>query len=573
MEKNTNYYKQRFLNLKAKKLLLRDTFEDVNRMVRNGGPLFDDTNDEGSFDKIHESTAPNSARKLVSVLMGLMWPSGKKAIKFRLSDKLKETTEHKEFSERVTRRQSALMDSIRSGFIQALEEYFFDLVTYGTAGIFISEDEDSIVKYKSWGIKHICIDEGENGVVDTVYYDDKWTAKRIVDTYGIEKVSKEIADCYGNKDKRSNKFQIVQAIEPHKTKAKDGTPIVEWTSVHFEVKTEHELKKGRFDDFPVPITRFYKDSDNQYGKSPAIINMPAIYELNRKVKHREMIEEQEIDPALGYDTNAFGGDTLDSTPGAMNPFDTSMAGAGTPIFRIIPQINVQITDDGIRRLEDKITEGFNLDRLLDFNSGQPLTATEAAIKNTIRGQSNNSIFARLTAEGFTLWIERTFNIALKAGIFGYQSGSPEHSIAVRENEEREASGLPPKEIDLIPDEIAALMASGEDFYTIDYNTPANSLRDSESLNSLVQGVRQVAELGQVMPAVMTVLDPVKIARQILKFNSIDTDVTRSDEEIEAIQQAQQQQAQLEQQQTNESNELTIQNQEAQLGETQGQTAI
>lgn len=568
MEKDINYYIMQFKNLHTRKMLLRRNYEEINKMVRNGGYMFDGSegtiDDEGALDKIYESTAPNAARKFVSVMMGLMWPSAKKSIKFRLLEFIRDTTEHKEFSEYVTKKMASLMDSNRSGFPQALEEFLFDFGTFGTAGIFISEDEDNVVKYKAWSVKNISIDEGEDAIVDTVYYDIMWTAKRIVDTYGIENVSDKVKDCYEDKDQLYTKFQIVQAIEPVKRKRDDGTIYTEWESTHFEVSAHNILKKGKFNEFPVPIARFYKDTDNVYGKSPTTISLPLIYEINRKVRHREMIEEQEIEPALGYDVNAFGGDHLDTTPGAINAFDVTQS-SGNPVFRIIPPINVNITDEGIERMENKIAEAFSLDRLLDFNSGQPLTATEASIKNTIRGQSNNSVFSRLTAEGFDLWISRTFNIALKAGEFGHQKDSEAYNIAVRENDERVAAGLPEKEIRVIPDEVAAAMESGKDFYEIVYNTPANALRDSESLNSLVQGVGQVAQLGEFLPGVTDILDPIKIARQVLRFNSVDSDVLRSNEEIAEIQAQKQQQQQREQEQINQSNELTLQNQEAQVG--------
>lgn len=558
--KDVKYYKSRFENLKSKKKLLHPKWEKINKYVRNGGSLFSDSNDEGASDRVYDSVAPDALRKLSSVLMGLMWPSSKKAMKLERVDGISDSAENKKFYERCTKITGEKLDSPRTGFINALEQHFIDQGSFGTSGIFVSEDEKEDVKFKLWGIKNIVIDEGENGHITSIYYSDKWTAKRIVETYGQEKVSKKVRECFESIDRSGEKFTIVQGIEPKMEKADNGTPFMTFESIHFEDENDHILKKSKFNEFPCPIARFYKDSDNTYGKSPAMILEAAITELNNKVSHREMIEMQEIEPSLGYDVNAFGGDELDTTPGGTNAFDLTNAGPGTPVFRIIPQIRVQITDASITRLEEKIAQGFGLDRLLDFNNSSVMTATESNLRADIRGQALNATFARQDAELFTPVIERTFNILFRKGLFGVMPNSPELRALESENKTREANGLPPKEIYIIPEEIANIIQTGEEFYKITYVSPASAMRDAESLRSLVSAAQQTAQLAQIMPGIMDNIDSDKMARKIFELNRADKTVLRAEEEMKEAREEQAQQQAQQQQKQAEANDLAVEQQ-------------
>ena len=564
MERDVKYYVNRYNNLKQRRDNLRPKWTKINKYVRNGGSLYDDVDDEGASDRVYESTAPDALRKFVSVLMGLLWPSTKKSARLKPIDEIPETEENKKFFDKVSNKMDKRMDSPRSGFTQALEMYLADLGSFGTGGIFISEDPDTVVRYKAWGIKHIVIDEGENGMVNVVYYADRWTAKQIVETYGYEKVSKKVKEAYDSVELGNAKFKIIQAIEPVMIKDREGVPMFEWESVTFELDDEHVLKEGRFEEFPCPISRYYKDSDNTYGKSPAMICYPAIMEINTKVSHREMIEKQEIEPSLGYDVNAIRGDVLDSTPGTNTPFDMSLGGASNPVFRLIPPINVNITDRGIERLEEKISQAFNLDRLLDFNNNQQMTATEAGLRANIRGQANNAIFARQDAEMFTPLIERTFNIMFRAGEFGVIQGSEEHQELMKENENRAKLGLPIKPVEFIPEDIAKVMETGRDFYEVTYISPASSMRESESLQGLINSVTQIAQLAQIMPQVMDNIDPDAVARKVLEFNRAPMEIMVAKEARDEKRQAQAEQQQLQQQQMNQSNQLTVEQQQQDL---------
>lgn len=540
--KEPSYYIERYNQLKLKKEKHRTEFEEINRFVRLRGQLFEDSDTGWDSDVAYDATAPNAARKLAAILMGLMWPNASKVLRFNLVDKIQDKKENRDWIQECQKTQAEIMDASRVGFSSAAYQAMYELVTFGTGGTFVSEDSDRDVSYTTWGVNNIVIDEGKNGIVNTIYYSEKWTPKKIVETYGEENVSKEVRDCFkGNINK---KFKIIQAIEPS-FKKKNGVALEDYDSIHFEFDSKQILKKGRFDELPCFIARYYKDIQSVYGRSSSTEIMPTIRELNRKKQSRDYFEEQELDPAMGYDVNSFGGDTIDKTPGSWNPFNFTLAGTNGLPFRLIPSVNLNISEESLINLKEDVSDAYSLDRLLDFNNNTQMTATETMARNEIRGQSNIDIFNRLDSEYFTPIVERTFNLIYKKGLFGVIKGSEEHDLLERENAQRKT----PKEIKFIPDDIAKVILEGEEFYKVSFNSPAERMKMSEELQSTNDALMMTGSIAQMKPEVLDWFDESKAIKKIFENRGADLSLLRAPDEVEKIRQereAAQQKAQAEQ---------------------------
>lgn len=549
MAKDIKYLKERYQQMRTRKLLRREDLEEINRYVRQEGFLFEESVESSNLDdeddRIYESTAPNASRKLASILKGILWPAAKGSFELRRHPLISDTKENNDFYEMMTTKTVDTMDNPKGGLPNAIEEDFYEQVTLGSAGLFIAEDEKTKVRFSTWGLKNISFAEGENGIVNTVYVDDHWTIKRLVETYGIENVSPQVKKFFET-NKLNEKVKIIQAIEPKIKKNKKESYLFE--SIHFEYDTGQILKESKFYEFPMPVARFYKNTDNEYGISPAMESRPAIKEINRKVQLREYLEEQEVQPALGFIATAFGGEYLDISPNALNPFNELLT-SNTPVFRIIPQVNLNISDESIVRLDNKITEAFSLDRLLDFNNETAMTLGEAQIRQQIRGQVNNSIFSRQNSELFTPLIERTVNILFRQGEFGVIKGSDEEKIRIREG----------KEITYIPDEIAKLIKEGKEFYQIVYTTPAARMKSAEELNGMVQAVTYITQLAQAKPDVLMHLDDRAILENAQKLTGSPRILLAKDE-VEELQKQKQEAQKRQQEQVEASNQLTLEKQ-------------
>ena len=72
----------------------------------------------------------------------------------------------------------------RSNFQQEIFELYHDLITFGTAAMFIEEDDDDLLKFSTRHINEIFIAENEKGRIDTVFRRFKISARAAIRQFG-----------------------------------------------------------------------------------------------------------------------------------------------------------------------------------------------------------------------------------------------------------------------------------------------------------------------------------------------------------------------------------------------------
>jgi len=78
----------------------------------------------------------------------------------------------------------------RSNFQQEIFELYHDLITFGTAAMYIEEDEEDIIRFSTRHIGEVYISENNKGKVDTVFRKFKLTARACIQQFGEKNVSK-----------------------------------------------------------------------------------------------------------------------------------------------------------------------------------------------------------------------------------------------------------------------------------------------------------------------------------------------------------------------------------------------
>jgi hypothetical protein len=79
----------------------------------------------------------------------------------------------------------------RSNFQQEIFELYHDLITFGTAAMYIEEDDEDLLKFSTKHIAEIFIAEDDKGRIDTVYRKFTLSARALVQKFG-NKVSQNI---------------------------------------------------------------------------------------------------------------------------------------------------------------------------------------------------------------------------------------------------------------------------------------------------------------------------------------------------------------------------------------------
>lgn len=229
------------------------------------------------------------------------------------------------------------MDNTKAGLQTALDEYMLDQGAFATSGIYVKEKEDDRavpVRYEAWSIKGRYIDEGPDGNIDTIFSEISMSVRNAVKVYGYENLSARVRKDFDNGD-IENKVKILHAIEPRleRDKSKKGVKDMPIASIHIEVDTRKILKESGMEEMPVFIGRFSKVPGEIYGRSPAMVAMADILEINAVREAISIATEKQLDPPMAvYDDGALGAGAIDTSAGAINVFSvTGRLNAGKPI--------------------------------------------------------------------------------------------------------------------------------------------------------------------------------------------------------------------------------------------------
>jgi Bacteriophage head to tail connecting protein. len=115
----------------------------------------------------------------------------------------------------------------RSNFQQDLFELYRDLLTFGTACMFIEEDDDDIIKFSTTHINEVFIAENDTGRIDPVFKTFTISARAAVQKFG-DNVSSDIQGIF--KKDPYEEVEILPAVYPRsdfnpKKKDKANMPI------------------------------------------------------------------------------------------------------------------------------------------------------------------------------------------------------------------------------------------------------------------------------------------------------------------------------------------------------------
>jgi len=295
----------------------------------------------------------------------------------------------------VTEILTDIMDNPEGGLATTIIEYLQDALVFGTAGIEVFPDDDTIVAYRPWGVQQMSIDEGRKGEVDTICLELMWDYQRQVSEYGLDNVAPKVRKAFleGNVDEKG---KIIILIEPRIHRAGDpkgGNRAMAWSSVHVDESNKHLLKESGFDEVPIKVSRFWKIIKETYGRSPGMDALPDVLEVNTIWESVTIAIEKNLEPPLGViDDGSLGGGEVDTSAGGITVFNISgRAAEKNPIFPLFTVGEIKQTVQLIETLDGSISDHFFLDRLLDFNNESQMTLGEANIRTKLRNSTLGSV--------------------------------------------------------------------------------------------------------------------------------------------------------------------------------------
>ena len=441
---------------------------------------------------IFDGTAIHALELLSASLHGMLTNAASPWFTLQYKNtELQNDDEAKEWLEGVT--NDMYIAFARSNFQQEIQELYQDLIGFGTAAMFITADEKSLVRFHTRHCKEIYIAENNKGVVDSVYRRFSMTAKACIEMFGEANVGATIAK-KAKKDLYAD-VQILHVVTPRDTydTSKKDNRNMPFKSCYVAIDDMKMLAEGGFNEFPYVVPRYLKASYEIYGRSPAMNALPDVKMLNKMSEVTIKAAQKQIDPPLMIPDDGFIL-PVRTVPGGLNFY---RSGSRDRIEPLNIGANNPVTLNMISERQLAVQKTFYVDQLLTSQGGN-MTATEVLQRNEEKMRLLGPVLGRLQSELLQPLIERTFSILLRAGVFQQA-----------------------------PD-----ILQGQDV-DIEYVSPLAKAQKSGDLNAVMRGIEIFGAMSQFAP-VLDYLDADGLAKYVQNTLGLPAKVMRSDGQVRQI---------------------------------------
>jgi len=454
---------------------------------------------------IFDSSPLQSVELLAASLHGMLTNPSTPWFSLRFKeDEMENEDEAKEWLESATETMYAAFN--KSNFQQEIFELYHDLITFGTAAMFIEEDDEDILKFSTRHINEMYIAENEKGRIDTVFRKFKLSARAAIQKFG--QVSTNIATT-AKKDPYEE-VEILHAVYPRtdfdpKKQDKSNMP---FESVYLEAGTGEELSVSGFREFPFVVPRYLKASHEIYGRSPAMTALPDVKMLNEMSKTTIKSAQKQVDPPLLVPDDGFIL-PVRTVPGGLNFY---RAGTRDRIEPLNIGANTPLGLNMEEQRRNSIRNAFYVNQLM-MQNGPQMTATEVIQRNEEKMRLLGPVLGRLQSELLKPLIDRAFALILRKNLF---RPAPE-------------------------------FLSGKDI-EIEYVSPLAKAQKSSELQSIMRAIEIMGSLSNVAP-VFDHINMDKLVRHLADIVGVPQKILKPQSELNAErQQAQAQQEQMQQMQ-------------------------
>jgi hypothetical protein len=395
----------------------------------------------------------------------------------------------------------------RSNFQQEIFELYHDLITFGTAAMFIEEDNDDIIKFSTRHINEVFIAENDKGRIDTIYRKFNISARAAIQKFG-DVVSSDVQSIF--KKDPYKEIEILHAVYPRtdfnpNKKDKKNMP---FESVYMEFKNGNELSVSGFREFPFVVPRYLKASNEIYGRSPAMTALPDVKMLNEMSKTTIKAAQKQVDPPLLVPDDGFLL-PVRTVPGGLNFYRSGTRDRIEPL-NIGANNPLGLNMEEQRR--DSIRAVFYVNQLM-MQDGPQMTATEVIQRNEEKMRLLGPVLGRLQSELLKPLIDRVFNILLRNNMLPQ---APE-------------------------------FLSGRDI-EIEYVSPLAKAQKSTELQSIMRAVEILGSLQNVAP-VFDYVNFDNLVKHLAEIVGVPQKLLKSQSQVNAErEQAQQQQQEMQQMQ-------------------------
>lgn len=268
---------------------------------------------------IFDSTAGLALERFASAVNGYVTPINQKWHGLETdSDELNKDPEVQAWCAEVTRILFAVRYSDMARFDTQMNEVYMSLGAFGTGCLFVDDRIGRGIVYKSVHLSQLYFTENEDGIIDRANRKYKETARNIVSVWG-DKVDLPEKITTAAKENPESKFPVLHCVKPNKNRNPGvlGPQGMMYESTYCLPTEKALLETGGYRSFPYAVSRYITQSDEIYGRSPAMTVLPDTKMLNEMgksiIRQMQMMVEP---PVLLQEDGALTGFKL--KPAALN---------------------------------------------------------------------------------------------------------------------------------------------------------------------------------------------------------------------------------------------------------------
>ena len=489
-------------------------------MLPNQSGIFlgEDTPGGKKTRRLFDSTAIQANHDLAAAIHSTLTNPATKWSKLRFKkDSLNNNSEAIQWLESVNK---AIHDSINeSNFDTMVSKNYQGFCSLGTMILMQEEikgegDLFDGYKYEAIHLAEVAFSENANGVVDCAYRKFKLTARKAVEKFE-GKVSEEVLEAAMNAPEKE--FEFIHAICPREKKdvklnevglaqAKNRP----YASYYVQQKGNILVQEGGFYEFPMYVTRWQTMPQEVYGRGPGHIGLPDVRTLNRvKELGLHAINKAVNPPIIATQRSILG--SLDLRPGQLT-IVRDMDG----MKEMVTQTRFDVTQFAVEDLRNSIRSIFFIDKLFlppRTETGE-MTAFEIDQRLAQMQRVLGPTLSRLNSEFLSPLIIRSFKILLRAGV--------------------------------LPEVPQILKEEGIDV-EIGFVNQLSRAQQIEELSAVQSWVQDTAQLAQIKPEVLDLINADAIAKFDARIRGISEQLITNDDQVEEIREQRAQQAAQQQQ--------------------------
>lgn len=363
-------------------------------------------------DDLYDTTAVMASLEMASGLSINLVPPGQRFFVLVASDRdVNENESVKRALAIITERTHEML--FASNFLLQLNETLRSLCVFGTGNLYSEWTAAHGLNFRDYDIGNYLIMENNKGRVDTMIMKFIYTARQAYQQWG-DKCGKSVSEAYKDEKKQNDKFEFIHLVSPRQNR----NPLLSdnlnmpWESIYVSVKDKAVVDEGGFQEFPYHVARWFKSSNEVFGRGQGTFILPRVKSLQQMYKdYIECGNKWNNPPKEVLDT--FEG-TVSVTPNAINWVQE------IPSIRAIDEGvrgNFPITKDILEFEQEKVRNAFYNDVFVQLAQLKGDRRTQLEIYERIREglQRLGPPIGRINEELFNPLITRVVLLLLRNG--------------------------------------------------------------------------------------------------------------------------------------------------------------